>query len=67
MSFWEDLATVLEEAEKKKVHVDKNALVESFGKGTYRWLIEQVGVNYSDGMDIGIFDLHQNYDRKDMS
>lgn len=29
-------------------------------------LIDVMNIGYGDGMDIGLFDLHQQYDRKDM-
>jgi len=66
MSLQSDLQEVKSHAVSKGIDWDDDLFVVSFGKGTYRWLISVMGISYSDGVDIGLFDMHQRYDRKDL-
>ena len=67
MNFSSDLEAVKAEAAKLGLEWDDDLFTAAFGKGTYRWLISVMGVSYIAGMDIGLLDLHQNYNREDMN
>lgn len=62
----EDLEAVKQAAKRMGIEWDDDIFNASFGKGTYRWLIAAMGISYTDGMEIGLFDLHQNYNREDL-
>lgn len=64
--FTSDVADVKQAAGEHGIEWDDEIFSACFGKGTYRYLIAAMGISYSDGMDIGLFDLHQNYGREDM-
>lgn len=66
MSFRSELDEIKEKATSKGIDWDSDLFQESFGKGTYRWIIDVMGISYGDGMYIGLFDLHQHYSREDM-
>ena len=66
MSFSNDLATVKQKASDLGINWDDDLFGAAFGKGTYRWLVETMGITYMEGMEIGLFDLHQEYRREDL-
>ncbi len=62
-----DIELIKTKSREKGIEWNHQAFLENFGKGTYRWLIYgDLNLSYSEGMDIGLFDLHQNYNREDL-